>query len=130
MFIYSSNRQECCPCQSRSSTIDVTQQKFYGRRGLRSFTNKRFTFIKGMSNPSVIYRTLLFNLCGSIHRHKRSSSFDSGKATYVVRFACHEIFQLLCHVISFVGVSLCTTCKKIARINEEIYQWASSGFFE
>ena len=31
LFIYSSNRQKCCPCQSRrSSTTDVTQQKFYG----------------------------------------------------------------------------------------------------
>ena len=34
IFIYSSKRQKCCPCQSRSSTTDVTQQKFCGRRGL------------------------------------------------------------------------------------------------
>ena len=39
--------------------------------------------------------------------HTCSSSFDSGKVKY------REIFQLLRHMTSFVGVSTCTACKKI-----------------
>ena len=39
--------------------------------------------------------------------HTCSSSFDSGKVKY------REIFQLLRHMTSFVGVFTCTACKKI-----------------
>ena len=43
----------------------------------------------------------------------------------MARFARHEIFQLLRHMTSFVGMSLCTALKKIARINKETYQRAA-----
>ena len=59
---------------------------------------------------------------GSYATDGHSNSFDSGKANYMARFARHEIFQLLHHITSFMGMSLCTTLKKITRIDKETYQ--------
>ena len=48
----------------------------------------------------------------------------------MVYFARHENVQLLHHMMSFVGVSLRTACKKIARIDEETNRLAQASLSE